>query len=234
MGILIVLGLVFASAAAAEPVGVVDYVRGQAWIERGAARIPAKVGAPVEEGDRVRTGARSRLRIRLADGTLIQLGAQAELRMARLRPAREGGWGDALLEMLQGRARVLIEKLKALDARFQIRMRTAVIAVRGTDVLAQVEPRAEHVALLDGRVEVALARAPAIPVAAGEYLRVEAGVAQAPRPIPEDWLLAFIKDVGTLSEGKKRKKQDGAAPEAPDAALIRMLERLGAPMLLPQ
>ena len=233
---LVAMLLIPCPAWADGAIGEIIYLRGQAWIERGDARLAASVHIPVFEGDVLATGHKSRLRVRFVDGSRILLGANAR---ARVRRYHAKGLLDALLELLEGRARFIVEPLTGKDAHYEIETRAAIIAVRGTDILAQVEAKgADHVALVEGRVQLRPRTLPGAPlvVRAGGYVRVRDRWPARVQPIPEDWLLAFVRDVGPADAGARRRKKGASAQTAPplDAVQERMLERMGVPLVTPR
>ena len=70
---------VTASPAAATPAGTVKRLAGTATLERAGNRTPLAVGATVQVGDTLRTGAAGAVGITLTDDTLLTLGADSEL-----------------------------------------------------------------------------------------------------------------------------------------------------------
>ncbi len=233
--LLVLAACMFGSAAWAEDeAGVIEYVRGSAFIERGAQTFGAKEGQPVHVGDVVRTGAHSRARIRFVDGSRVQLGSNAAARIERYRTRSDGSILDALIDLIQGRGRFVVEKLKSADARYRVRTRAVLIGVRGTDILAQSEADAAHVALIEGRVELTREGGRAASLAAGEYVRAAGAWPVRPEPIPAAWLDAFIRDVGSMREGARRKKDEEAPAPPLDAIQRRSLDRLGSPTVVPR
>ncbi len=220
-------------AAGAGKAGEIEYLKGKAEIRRAGKAIAAAVGLAVQVGDEVRTGEKSRIRIRLIDGSAVQLGAHAAIRITRYR--QKGGLLDALIDLLRGRARFMVEKLKESDSRYRVRTETVLIGVRGTDILAQVAPDAVHVALVDGRVMLLPeAGGEGVLLARGGYVRVAGEWPARPMAIPDDWLMEFIRDVGVSREGARRRK-GGSGEDAPSEALRSLsAEKLGAPLVLPR
>ena len=86
--------LLVATAAAAEEVGTVASVRGAADIGRGGTQTAAVVGAPVELGDELHTGADGQLRVVFRDDSVIDLIASRHERRCVVQRRREGA-GDA-------------------------------------------------------------------------------------------------------------------------------------------
>src|SRR3954464_15077846 len=64
---------VLAAAAAASDVGEVKVVKGTAHIERGAERIAVRAGMPVQQSDKVVTGADGTVGITFSDNSLLSI-----------------------------------------------------------------------------------------------------------------------------------------------------------------
>ncbi|MDA1118345.1 MAG: FecR domain-containing protein [Proteobacteria bacterium] len=160
--VLAILGAVLLSAAAgqaqAAPAAVVDGVQMPAWVERagvGAARrLPIAPGMELRGGDEVRTGAGSRVYIRLAEGSLVKLGENASLRIIDIAPDR-GGFFMAALNVLEGAFRFTTDLLARERRRdVSIRIATVTAGIRGTDLWGKSSPERQVVCLIDGKIEV--------------------------------------------------------------------------------
>lgn len=161
-----ILAIVFAALAAcgaaqaqAAPAAVVEGVQMPAWLERAVAggmrRIPLAPGMALRGGDEVKTGAGSRLYIKLAEGSLVKLGENASLRLIELQPER-GGLFRAALNVLEGAFRFTTDVL-ARERRREVSIRVATVTagIRGTDLWGKSD-RADRqtVCLIEGRIEV--------------------------------------------------------------------------------
>jgi hypothetical protein len=144
-----------ADAAGAEAVGSVAALAGRAQVTRAGedqAR-PLAPGAKVFEGDRIQTAADAKLRLSMADGSVLTLGASTDLSLSRFHYAPEQAARNVLLEVPRGILRALVDLLVA-DSTFQMQTRTAVASVRGTDWIAEAQPDATAIVGLQGRVGV--------------------------------------------------------------------------------
>jgi hypothetical protein len=148
-----------ASQAAAAPAAVVEGVQMPAWVERavigGIRRIPLAPGMELRGGDEVKTGAGSRLYIKLAEGSLLKLGENASLRLLDLQPDR-GGFFKAALNVLEGAFRFTTDVLaKERRREVSIRVATVTAGIRGTDLWGKSD-RADRqtVCLIEGKIEV--------------------------------------------------------------------------------
>jgi len=75
-----------AGQAFAQPAAVVEGVQMPAWVERSGRTSPVAPGMALQAGDQVRTGAGSRLLVKLSEGSLVKLGENGTLRIAELTP----------------------------------------------------------------------------------------------------------------------------------------------------
>lgn len=169
-------------------VGTVEALVGNAVVTRqetGEAE-PLTVGAELFEGDRIRTETGARLRLTLRDGSVLTCGEATGLILDQALYAPERASQSYLVRVSFGIVRAVVELLASPSA-FEMQTNTAVISVRGTEWIAEVERAATAVVALDGEVAVRNVD-PAVPgavtLAPGEGVTVEAG---APPPAPTVW-----------------------------------------------
>ena len=146
-------------ASAAERVGSVEDVKGEAFAELDAARRTLDPAAPVFLGDEVATGIASRLGMRLGGDTIVRLGEQARLKIDRFLVDAGGDMtlrsGPLLFDRPPGRAPAAV-----------IRTPFALIAVRGTRFFAGPS---------NGRFSVFVARGSVAVISAGQQVIVREG-----------------------------------------------------------
>jgi hypothetical protein len=172
--------LLFAAAAAAAPAaapaGAVTFVAGEATRTAAGKAQPLSVGTPVFEGDQLETRRRTRLEVKLQDGSVLRLGPSS-------RAAVQGATFGKTVEERKVSAKLLVGKVwanvaKAVggEQRFEVQTENAVAGVRGTtfrvdaatdrSVVVKVYsgtvavasgpiPRPEHQGAGEGRTEVA-------------------------------------------------------------------------------
>jgi len=232
-----VLGVLFLCshvAMAATEAGVIDYMRGDVQLWHGNTAVTAELKAVVFEGDKIVTGEASRVRIVLVDGSTMQMGEKAESVLQHYSHNKEG-FLDAMVELVQGRARFIVNKLRNTKSNYQVKMRAVLIGVRGTDILAQVGAT-DHVALVEGRVQLSDKLGGLLMLGKDHYVRTTSQLPAATTAIPVSWLTDFINDVGTSSAGKKAKQADGDdGAQAPSDAIRQQSSRaLGTPTLIPK
>ena len=108
----------------------------------------------LRSGDEVRTGAGSRVYIKLAEGSLVKLGENASLRILDIAPER-GGFFKAALNVLEGAFRFTTDLLaKERRREVSIRVATVTAGIRGTDLWGKSTGERQVVCLIEGKIEV--------------------------------------------------------------------------------
>ncbi|MGE0862069.1 MAG: FecR domain-containing protein [Gammaproteobacteria bacterium] len=149
--LLFMLSLSNAHAAASEA----RLVQGAAWRATGAARQPLAPGDSLATGDTVITGPGARVLLALAEGSLVKLGENAELRLAELMPApNPGGVFRGFLDVVKGAFR-FTTTVVGQRRQVQARIGSATIGIRGTDVWGKREDGRDFAVLLEGVVSIA-------------------------------------------------------------------------------
>jgi hypothetical protein len=150
---LVAAALVAAPALAWSQAAVVEGVQMPAWVERGSTRTPLAPGMELRQGDSLRTGAGSRLLVRLQEGSLVKLGENANLRVTELSPTKELFKGA--LAVLEGAFRFTTTKL-GINRKRDININVAQVTagVRGTDLWGKSIPNRQVVCLIEGKIEV--------------------------------------------------------------------------------
>ena len=146
-------------ASAAERVGSVEDVKGEAFAELDAARRTLDPAAPVFLGDEVATGIASRLGMRLGGDTIVRLGEQARLKIDRFLV-------DAGGDMTLRSGPLLFDRPPGRTPAAVIRSPFALIAVRGTRFFAGPS---------NGRFSVFVARGSVAVTSAGQQVIVREG-----------------------------------------------------------
>jgi len=137
--IALVLGA-FAAVAAAADVGEIKVVRGAAHIERGKEQLPVKVGMPVQEADKVVTGADGNVGITFADNSLLSVGPSSVLAIDKyvFDSTTHAGQFDSTLS--KGTLAVVSGKMvKQSPDAMRVRTPSAIMGVRGTDFIVKVD-----------------------------------------------------------------------------------------------
>jgi hypothetical protein len=127
------------AAALAADAGEIKVVRGSAHVERGAERLPAKVGMPVQEADRVVTGIDGTVGITFADNSLLSIGPSSNFAIDRyvFDTTTHAGKFDSTLS--KGTLAVVSGKMvKQSPDAMQVRTPSAIMGVRGTEFVVKV------------------------------------------------------------------------------------------------
>ena len=130
------------SALAAVEIGEISRLRGTAHIQREAVDkpMPASEGMAVHLNDEIRTGARSSLRIKLKDQSVLTLGPEGHLKLNHFEFKPEEEERSALFDMVKGKLRVFARDLETYQQKdFKIKTPTAICGVRGTLFLVWVQ-----------------------------------------------------------------------------------------------
>jgi hypothetical protein len=160
---LVAIALAASGAAAAQsgaksrvaPPATVESLQLSASVERGRQIVPMTPGLELREGDRVNTGARSRLTLKLADGSTIKLGERGSLFFDRAK-LREDGVFDAAFFVAEGAFRFTTGALDKFAGKREvsIAVNNVIAGVRGTDLWGKSTPESDIVCVIQGSVEV--------------------------------------------------------------------------------
>ncbi|MBF0285621.1 MAG: cadherin domain-containing protein [Magnetococcales bacterium] len=124
--------------------GAVSQVRGTAWSEFGGARRQLATGDAVYGGDRIVTGRRARLILRMADGAVIALGEETELFLQHYIVTDDQEEPRGILELARGFLRTASGQLaKMRQDAFQVATPVATLGVRGTEYWGYLAPGSE-------------------------------------------------------------------------------------------
>jgi hypothetical protein len=148
------IALLLPAAVFAAAPATVEAVQSPAWRDRGGITVPLAAGMELHSGDVLRTGPGARAYLLLAEGSRIKLGegAQFTFHSKSLRPEKSF---RGALDIVAGAFRFTTAKLKkALPRDVAIRVGTATIGVRGTDIWGKTDKDGDLVALIEGRIEI--------------------------------------------------------------------------------
>jgi len=140
--------LLLSFAAAAPPAlaqspsaGRIKVASGSAFVVRNEQSIPAQVGQPVFEGDRLRTGADGRIGATLNDETRVSLGPDSEIRLDQFQYSPAEGRLGLVLGIVRGMVAYVSGRIAKLSPD-SIRLETpnAIVGIRGTRMAIKVTP----------------------------------------------------------------------------------------------
>lgn len=152
--LVVALGLLAATITHAAALATVEAVQAPAWFERAGRILPLSPGMALQSGDIVSTGKDARSYLLLADGSRVKLGESARFALysGSTRPAKAL---HGALDVITGAFRFTTGAIKrATERNLQIRVGTATIGIRGTDIWGRSSKERDIVALLEGHIEV--------------------------------------------------------------------------------
>lgn len=136
---LVVIGLPIApTSLLAQEAGHVKVTKGTVQIERGGAKSPAAVGAPVQAGDVVTTGTDGSVGITFLDNSLLSAGPNSVLAIDRFAFDSTTHQGSFESSLKKGTLAVVSGKLaKQSPDAMKVKTPAAVLGVRGTEFLVR-------------------------------------------------------------------------------------------------
>jgi hypothetical protein len=125
-----------------------------AWVERDGGRVPLAPGMALRPSDDLRTGASARLLLKLAEGSSVKLGENAQLKLAAIEMRRDNVFVSAM-SVLQGAFRFTTDVIaKARKREVSITVATVTAGIRGTDLWGKAASDRDIVCLIEGRIDV--------------------------------------------------------------------------------
>jgi hypothetical protein len=168
--------LVLSTAVAlAAPAGTVVGLNGACVVESGGARNAARLGQAVQVGDTVDVPADGKLKLRMADGSVVSVASGTRMTIAAYGTDGAGQRQEAKLSLAQGLLRAVVAPVDR-PASFEVSTAVGTAAARSTDWFVEGSAAAMQVGVLSGSVAMtsrATQRAVVIPPRWGA--RLEAG-----------------------------------------------------------
>jgi FecR protein len=123
------------AAQGGQSAGKITLVVPTAYLVRASQQMTAAASTPVMWGDVINTGHLARARIALTDGSILNVGSDSNLTVAK----HDAGAQQTDLDLNYGRVRAKAVKLVKPDAHFQIRTAVGVAGVVGTEMIVGYE-----------------------------------------------------------------------------------------------
>lgn len=123
------------AAQGGQAAGKITLVVPTAYLQRASQQLSAVASTPVMWGDVVNTGHLARARIALTDGSILNVGSDSNLTVAK----HDAGAQQTDLDLNYGRVRAKAVKLVKPDSHFQIRTAVGVAGVVGTEMIVGFE-----------------------------------------------------------------------------------------------
>lgn len=138
--ILLLAALALAPPVLAADIGLVKVSKGAVQIERGGAKIAAAVGTPLRASDVVVTGADGSAGITFTDNSLVSVGPNSVFAIEKYSFDSTTHAGQFQGNLRQGRVAAVSGKMvKQSPESMKIRTPSAVMGVRGTEFVVQVD-----------------------------------------------------------------------------------------------
>ena len=134
----------FAAPALAADIGLIKVSKGAVQIERSGARVPATVGAPLRTSDVIVTGADGSAGITFTDNSLVSVGPNSVFAIEKYSFDSTTHAGQFEGNLRQGRLAAVSGKMvKQSPESMKIRTPSAIMGVRGTEFVVQVDEPAK-------------------------------------------------------------------------------------------
>ena len=193
--------------------GIVNFTVGKVTIDNKGAVADAKPGDTISEGMKITTvGPKSIAEIYIGENAL-KITGNSSLVVARCAIV-DGGYVTDLTVEKGGVFSKISKKLEKNDS-FNVKTRTAVAAVRGTEFMVEDLESGSNIACVDGKVEVADAQNPekSVTLDQKEEVTVQTGADLVKQQIASDKLrqLQILADIKDIQQDIKQKYEDQKA-----------------------
>jgi len=207
-GFVVVL-MLCALPALAQEVGTVAEFEGSADIGRGGAWTPAAIGAPVEQGDQLRTGKPGRFKIVFQDDSVLSVSEQSLVVVSEQVFDPANSKARSYFDLIHGKLNSIVSDYYGRPgSSYQVKTATAVAGVRGTEFSVSYDPDDEITEVLgfNGKVEVHSLLDPSGPgviITAHEATSVERGqLPTTPRRYNETFFRQQLEGFSFIGGGR--------------------------------
>ena len=226
------LAMLASAPVLAAAAATVEAVQSPAWRDRGGVTLPLAAGMELQSGDVLRTGPGARAYLMLAEGSRVKLGEGAHFALHTRSLQPEKSFRGAL-DIVAGAFRFTTAKLKkTLPRDVAIRVGTATIGIRGTDLWGKTDKDGELVALLEGRIEIARAGQTTELAQPMTYFDAPTGKAAEVKPLDMETFAKLARQTEiTTGDGATRRNGKTsvlAATAASEEAALELHERIRA------
>ena len=138
--LILAAALGFAGSALASDIGLVKVARGTVEIQRGAGKFPAQVGTGLRASDVIVTGADGSAGVTFTDNSLVSIGPGSVFAVDKYAFDTTTHAGEFEGSLRQGKLAAVSGKMvKQSPESMKIRTPSAIMGVRGTEFLVQVD-----------------------------------------------------------------------------------------------
>lgn len=142
------------AARAADNAGEVLTFNGDCFVVAGDQRTPLKMGDPIHVGDVIDVPDGAKLKLRMADGSVLALGSGTHVTIQSYTVSTNGQQRDARLSLDTGLMHAVVSTMSQ-PSNFEVDTATGVAAARSTDWFVDDSPDRMAVGVLDGDVSFA-------------------------------------------------------------------------------
>lgn len=207
--------------------GVVKVVKGKVYLISGKTKLktPVKLGQKVFSSDTVITNKDSRIKVVMIDGNEINISPDSKVVISKYQFENRGKKKNVLLNVLKGKVRSKVkQKYDGNNNKFQVKTKTAVAGVRGTDFLASYNPQqnSSNIITFEGKVEFGLPGANGkilnpVAVSAGQTVsQVGGSMPSAPTSIPATELASIDTETDAEKAPDSKRLPANDQPESKD------------------
>jgi hypothetical protein len=138
--VFLAVALAISGPAVASEAGLIKVSKGSVQIQRGGAKLPATVGTAIRTSDVILTGADGSAGITFTDNSLVSVGPNSIFAIEKYHFDTTTHAGAFEGNLRQGRLAAVSGKMVKQSAEsMKIRTPSAVMGVRGTEFLVQVD-----------------------------------------------------------------------------------------------
>jgi len=159
---------------AAADAGEVLTFNGDCFVGASNQRTVLKMGDTVHVGDVIEIPDGAKLKLRMADGSVLALASGTHMTIQTYDVDAAGDKRDAKLSLDTGLVRAVVAKVSQ-PSNFEVDTATGVAAARSTDWFVEADPDRTTVAVLDGSVSFGARDARGGPVAGSVLIPAESG-----------------------------------------------------------
>lgn len=192
---IITAGVLFAN------VGEISVVSGKVSVIRAQSELIATNGFKLEQKDEIKSGEDGKAQVLFKDGTAVTIGKNSTLKVEEFIFDEESKKGEAKIGMTNGVFKAITGQIGKINPEnMKLNTKTATIGIRGTQILALVDEKAEKIACTEGAIYVDVSGYK-VNVDAGQITTILAGaVPSAPAEIKPEDMQQFRNNLGLGKE----------------------------------
>ncbi len=164
-------------AALTGNVGVITLAEGEVHLIRGTGYYTAGEGVELAAEDVIHTGKEARSQLEMADGSLLEVGADSKLYLDEYQLREDKTVEKAEVSLVLGFLRFIASKLEP-ESKYTVVSNTVTIGIRGTEGVLEADENSSAFMLEEGEVEAFELKddgslGQSLPMVSGDFLRRE-------------------------------------------------------------